>query len=529
MNAIAYIRLSTKGQEDGYGIDTQKNEINAWAFAHNCTITDYVVETGSGAKERPLLEDLIYKGEEDIVVLVLPYVKSAREGVKRLGKNIINSSTINTITIPSTLTSADYAFFGCNNLHGTPDFCEGVVNVQRCYANCTNLTGPPKLPPNPCYQFHSIFYSAGTYFNYGLYSNCENLRGKPVTGDFIDNCMAYMYYNCYNLSGPPVCHKNVTDARYVYAGCINMTGSPVVGNNVETMSGMYMGCENITGRPACPDSVKSAQNAYRECRKLTGAVNLGANLTDMSNMYYGCDNLTGSPKCTENIVDMSYAFGYCRKLTGTPVFNKNVAYCRGAYIGCDNLTGGYVYPNTDHSISDISYLYAVCNKLHGGLENFVDKKFSHADYAFSGDKVDIPSTWTHTLTNARGMFSGARSSSNAPISITISWNMQYLNFADSMLYVDNGIVGGHLYLNSATTYYIDNPSHYFDSHGNRRCLFSSIRPYSNEKVTQPPFYFHIRRGTYFENYFRNFFYQFNIKTFKFICIVMNFRKCLSDF
>lgn len=68
MNAIAYIRLSTKGQEDGYGIDTQKNEINAWATAHNYTITDYVVETGSGAKERPLLEDLIYKGEEDIVV-----------------------------------------------------------------------------------------------------------------------------------------------------------------------------------------------------------------------------------------------------------------------------------------------------------------------------------------------------------------------------------------------------------------------------------------------------------------------------
>lgn len=95
---IGYIRVSTQGQEEGYGIDTQKNEINAWATAHNTTIDKFVYETGSGAKERPLLEDVIYNEPDDIVVFKFDRV--ARDTklffyysyqLERKGKKIIST------------------------------------------------------------------------------------------------------------------------------------------------------------------------------------------------------------------------------------------------------------------------------------------------------------------------------------------------------------------------------------------------------------------------------------------------------
>lgn len=61
-NAIAYIRVSTEGQaeEDKFGKDAQRAAILDYADRNGYGIVQWVEEVGSGAKERPLLEEIVY-------------------------------------------------------------------------------------------------------------------------------------------------------------------------------------------------------------------------------------------------------------------------------------------------------------------------------------------------------------------------------------------------------------------------------------------------------------------------------------
>ena len=59
-NAIAYVRVYTEGQEDKFGIEAQRNAIQKYADENGYEILKWVEEVGSGAKERPLLEEIIY-------------------------------------------------------------------------------------------------------------------------------------------------------------------------------------------------------------------------------------------------------------------------------------------------------------------------------------------------------------------------------------------------------------------------------------------------------------------------------------
>lgn len=59
---VAYLRVSTAGQEEGYGLDAQRAAIEAWARETDHQVTDWVEETASGAAtledRRGLLEAL---------------------------------------------------------------------------------------------------------------------------------------------------------------------------------------------------------------------------------------------------------------------------------------------------------------------------------------------------------------------------------------------------------------------------------------------------------------------------------------
>jgi site-specific DNA recombinase len=63
-NAVAYVRVSTEGQVDKFGIDSQKEMIVKYAKEHDYAIREWFIDGGvSGAKdieERPELNRLIY-------------------------------------------------------------------------------------------------------------------------------------------------------------------------------------------------------------------------------------------------------------------------------------------------------------------------------------------------------------------------------------------------------------------------------------------------------------------------------------
>lgn len=58
-NAVAYIRVSTEGQEDKYGFDLQKEAIQKYADKEGYEVVAWYNEVGSGAKERPILEGIV--------------------------------------------------------------------------------------------------------------------------------------------------------------------------------------------------------------------------------------------------------------------------------------------------------------------------------------------------------------------------------------------------------------------------------------------------------------------------------------
>ncbi len=65
-NAVAYIRVSTEGQIEKFGIDAQKQMIEKYAKDHDFSIREWFIDGGiSGAKDiedRPELNRLIYGG-----------------------------------------------------------------------------------------------------------------------------------------------------------------------------------------------------------------------------------------------------------------------------------------------------------------------------------------------------------------------------------------------------------------------------------------------------------------------------------
>lgn len=81
--AVAYIRVSTEGQADKFGIDAQKDAILKYAKEHNLEVIRFYEEVGSGAKEREVLESICMGTEgqkEDFdTVIVFKTDRIARE------------------------------------------------------------------------------------------------------------------------------------------------------------------------------------------------------------------------------------------------------------------------------------------------------------------------------------------------------------------------------------------------------------------------------------------------------------------
>lgn len=74
--AVGYIRVSTQGQagEDKFGIPAQKEAIALYAMEHGYYIEKWVEEVGSGAKERPLMDDIVWgNGLDPDVKAVIVY------------------------------------------------------------------------------------------------------------------------------------------------------------------------------------------------------------------------------------------------------------------------------------------------------------------------------------------------------------------------------------------------------------------------------------------------------------------------
>lgn len=61
-NAVGYIRVSTAGQaaDDKYGEEAQRQAILLYADANDYSIVKWYVETGSGAKERPIFDEIVW-------------------------------------------------------------------------------------------------------------------------------------------------------------------------------------------------------------------------------------------------------------------------------------------------------------------------------------------------------------------------------------------------------------------------------------------------------------------------------------
>lgn len=70
----AYLRISTEGQEDGNGLDVQRQHISAYVAATGCTVDRWIQDVQSGAKEdRDGLNELRAAVADGIVGTVLVY------------------------------------------------------------------------------------------------------------------------------------------------------------------------------------------------------------------------------------------------------------------------------------------------------------------------------------------------------------------------------------------------------------------------------------------------------------------------
>ena len=73
-NAIAYIRVSTSGQEDMFGADAQKSAIEKYCAEHDLNIVDWYYEQMSGkADDRPVWSEVIKYTQNPPIEAVVVY------------------------------------------------------------------------------------------------------------------------------------------------------------------------------------------------------------------------------------------------------------------------------------------------------------------------------------------------------------------------------------------------------------------------------------------------------------------------
>ncbi|MBE0654676.1 MAG: leucine-rich repeat protein, partial [Bacteroidales bacterium] len=312
---------------------TGETIIGEYAFAGNPAITSVIIGPSRGIS--------IGRGAF-VSSSALKTLKMASSSVTSIGEDCFQNSAIDTLVMPSSLTSIGTNAFGnCISLKSLTFLPSSGVSIGHyAFGSSTGLKTVKMASPSvtsigeACFVGSAIdtlvMPSSLTSIGNNAFRNCSNLKSLtflPSSGVSIGE---YAFGDCSNLA------------------FLNMQSPSVdsIGKNC------FINCQNLTFLSLPSSLAYIGDYAFRNCN-ITGSLIMSASLTYIGEYAFfnnqGIDSLTFLPSPGTTIGN--YAFSYCDGLVSVRMFSPSVDTIGWVSFGdCRNLSG-LILPSSLASIS----------------------------------------------------------------------------------------------------------------------------------------------------------------------------------
>lgn len=217
-----------------------------------------------------------------------------------------NTSIVIAPTIPNHVTSMVDTFIGCNKLVSGVSIPSSVINMERAFYNCTQL------------------------------SNLTYADNPHVTN------MRQTFYNCSSLSGQVIIPQGAIDLYETFCNCTNIDKIYVIPGSVNNLERTFYNCTSlILFMHDIPSNsaITTMKQSFYNCQNLSRIGRFPPNVTDLMETFYKCKRLTHVAKIPENVLDMERTFYECSSLQKAPVISESVAFMNETFYECSSLKG----------------------------------------------------------------------------------------------------------------------------------------------------------------------------------------------
>lgn len=179
---------------------------------------------------------------------------------------------------PEPLRFLDFCFAGCSNMETPPKLPNGIISLDGTFTDCESMTTTPNIPETVKVIF-------------GTFENCGKITKAPVLPDGLVT-MEYMFIHCASLTEMPNIPASVINMEGAFCDCPALTTVQDIPVGVENMMSTFCGCSSLTTAPTIPSSVTNIESVFEGCSLLSGKVTINANPTSYSH-WASETNITG--------------------------------------------------------------------------------------------------------------------------------------------------------------------------------------------------------------------------------------------
>ncbi len=309
---------------------------------YGANLSVFAEDTPAEAFEYTVNEDgetvTITKYIGDFTEVVIPSTIDGKD-VTVIGFNSFSGcSTLNSITLPDTITSIDgSAIYYCKKLtsinvdENNPYFSsyDGILFNK----NNTALIRYPEGKPNITYTIPNTIISIGN----SAFENCTNLTNITIS-ESVKEIGSNVFENCSSLTEIIIPNSVTSIGEFAFNGCSNLKNITLSENIPAINDGVFLDCSALTSI-TIPDSVTSIGTcAFQECTNLTN-ITMSDNITSIGVCAFAiCDNLEkiDLPEKLTSIGDS--AFCDCDLLANITLPASVTSIGEAPFVLCDNLT-----------------------------------------------------------------------------------------------------------------------------------------------------------------------------------------------
>ena len=294
---------------------------------------------------------ILYSGPKSSSNVVVPEKVKSKDGteylVVALGQECFaTSSTLSSITIPSSITSLGFECFkGCKKLTSITLPPSVTELGEGCFKDCigmTSITIPSSLTKlslecfSGCSSLKSITIpSSVTELGLECFSGCSSLKSITIPSSVTelgDDC----FKNCSNLTSITLPSSITSLKRGSFNGCYNLRSITIPSSVTSLGAACFELCMNLTS-VTIPSSVTSLGNyCFSYCEKLT-SITIPSSVTELGE---GCFRLSSIRSITlPSVMSLGYrCFEDCQNLQSITILSSVTSLPSECFKNCNNLT-----------------------------------------------------------------------------------------------------------------------------------------------------------------------------------------------